>query len=236
MRCLNDGSQTALREDELFAQASAIKVPILWDLYHQADQGGLALDELISIEPTNGAGGCGVLQEFRAGVSQVCLADLAVLMIALSDNVATNLLIDRLGMESVNRLLESLGCEQTRLRRKMIDLEARAAGRENTSTAAEAVGLMADLYVRSKSDDGVANSVRRTLSIKKESPFYDALHRHARVESKPGALKGLRTEWGIVTRGESAYCFAVMGEGDDETLKQAFIVTAQRIDEAYGGR
>src|SRR5256885_9694918 len=81
-----------------------------------------------------------------SGVTRITLRDLATMMVAVSDNSATNVLIDRVGMENVNAFLESLGLTHTRLRRKMMDLKAASEGRENVSTPAEMMALLEALY------------------------------------------------------------------------------------------
>lgn len=71
---------------------------------------------------------------FTPGVTRLTLRDLATMMVAVSDNSATNVLIGRVGMENVNAMLDSLGLHATRLRRQMMDLKAASEGRENVST------------------------------------------------------------------------------------------------------
>src|SRR5260370_18404748 len=80
------------------------------------------------------------------GVTRVTLRDLATMMVAVSDNSATNVLIDRVGMDKVIAMLDSLNLPHTRLRRKMMDLEAAKQGRENISTPREMMPLLGDLY------------------------------------------------------------------------------------------
>src|SRR5581483_4663266 len=74
------------------------------------------------------------------------LRDLATMMVAVSDNRAHNVLIDRVGMQNVNALMDTLGLPHPRLRRKMMDLKAAAEGRENISTPAEMMSLLGQLY------------------------------------------------------------------------------------------
>lgn len=227
---LSSGSTLSHLCDDAFTQASAIKIPIVWELYRAAEAGELSLSEPIAVDPADGAGGCGVLQNFAEGGSQIALGDLAVMMIVLSDNVATNLLINRVTPEGVNRLLDGLGAPQTRLRRKMMDFPAREAGLENTSTPSEAVGLMSELHKRAASGDSVADHVQKVLRLKKESPVTDALAKKAKVTNKPGALDGLRTDWSIIERGDQAFAMAIMADGAaDEVLKPLFEKLATAI-------
>jgi beta-lactamase class A len=82
-------------------------------------------------------------------------------MVAVSDNSATNVLIDRVGMDNVVRLTESLGLAHTQLRRKMMDLQAAAQGRENISTPREMISRLAyDLFDRL----GRASDLGRVIS------------------------------------------------------------------------
>ena len=225
------------REAEVFTQASAIKIPILWTLHRLAAEGVLSLDETLSIDPTNGAGGCGVLQTFGSPGTRIALRDLAAMMIVLSDNVATNLLIDRVGFDAVNQTITAAGgSDQTRLRRKMIDLEARAAGRENTATPADGAGLMLRLTEQAASGDAVAGATLRTLRLKKESPVTASLFEKADLATKPGMLDGLRTEWSLVDTGGVSYAMSLMAEGaDDAVLEPLFRQLAAAIHEAVTG-
>lgn len=217
--------------DGEFAQASAIKILILWELHRAAAAGELSLEETIAVDPQNGAGGCGVLQQFRSGVSRVALADLAILMIVLSDNVATNLLIDRLGMHEVNQLAEGLGLEHTRLRRRMMDFVARSEGRENTGSPGDAVGTMTILADREEENDPVATAVLQTLRLTKESPVTAALPKSVRLATKPGMLEGLRTEWSFVETADGVrYAMALMADGaSDSDLEPLFRALADAI-------
>lgn len=222
------GPGFAHREEEVFAQASAIKIPILWTLHRQAATDALSLDETLAIDPTNGAGGCGVLQNFASPATRIALGDVAVLMTVLSDNVATNLLIDRLGFDAVNALIDDMGGgDETRLRRKMIDLEARAAGRENTATPARAARIMVRLAENAGAGDAAALATLDTLRRRKESPVTDALPKDAELANKPGMLAGLRTEWLLVAQNNGDrrvhYAAAIMADGaDDDTLQPLF--------------
>jgi beta-lactamase class A len=210
------------REKEVFTQASAIKIPILWTLQRLAAAGKLSLDETLAVDPTNGAGGCGLLQNFLPGASRLALADLAVAMIVLSDNVATNLLIDRIGFDAVNELIEDIhGSEATRLRRKMIDLEARMSGIENTSTPQDAAILMQRLAENASAGDPSAIATLRVLRLRKKSPVTAALPKQVLLATKPGMLDGFRTEWSLVEYRNQyfhQYAMALMADGAEDAI------------------
>ena len=90
----------------------------------------------------------------------MCLADLDLLMLAVSDNAATNVVIAAVGMERVNALAAGLGLEHTRLRRRMMDAAAVARGEDNTTCAADMVALLQAL-VRA---DGVPRRACRRVA------------------------------------------------------------------------
>jgi beta-lactamase class A len=133
--------ELAIRADEPFPSASVIKVPIAVELARRVDLGAFDFSERIDISGEPRAGGGGVLQFLDPGW-QPTLADLCSLMLAVSDNTAANVLLDLLGMGEVNFSMERLGLRYTRLARRFMDLAARAAGRDNTTSAADMVRLL----------------------------------------------------------------------------------------------
>ena len=130
---VSTGDRFARLDTELLPTASTIKIAILYELFRQAEEGRIALDDPQPLSPSARAGGAGILQELRSPV--LSLRDLATLMIVLSDNTATNAVIDAVGMDNVTRRMEGLGLTGIRLRRRMIDLEAARRGDENVATA-----------------------------------------------------------------------------------------------------
>ncbi|MGE5541758.1 MAG: serine hydrolase, partial [Bacillota bacterium] len=90
---LKDDTTILHREHERFSAASVIKVPILWELFHQVEARAISLDEVVSVGADVKVGGTGVIKELHDGI-QLTIRDLATLMIVVSDNTATNLIID----------------------------------------------------------------------------------------------------------------------------------------------
>lgn len=125
--------------------ASVIKLPVMIEVFAQAQAGRLNLGEMHTLLDEERLPSCGTLKAMHTGIGMT-LMDLTELMIIVSDNTATNILIRRVGMEAVNRTLRALGCTQTTLRRLLFDAEASAQGIENTITAAEMGCLLEGLY------------------------------------------------------------------------------------------
>lgn len=207
---LTSREEFAINEHHIFPQASAIKIPILMEVYKRANEGKFNLTDLRGIEKNDKTPGSGVLSELGDGTVQMSLHDLCVLMIVLSDNTATNMLIDLVGMESVNETLRSLGLQQTRLQRRMMDLTAAAHGNENISTPAEAARIMELLHRGEFISRSVCDEILAILKKPKTGNLGTALPEGTPIASKPGGMSGVTTEWAIVQLRDRPYAVAVM--------------------------
>src|SRR5205807_8905117 len=143
---LTTGDHFFLHENEVFAQASSIKITVLAELYRQAQQGKLKLTDLYTVQASDLVPDSDIMGGLTPGVTRITLHDLATMMIAVSDNSATNVLIDRVGMDNVNAMLANAGVTHIKLRRKMMDLKAAGEGRENVATAREMSHLLTMIY------------------------------------------------------------------------------------------
>jgi beta-lactamase class A len=199
-----------LNSDEVFPTASTIKIAILAELYRQMQQGKLKLTETYTLQQTDLVGGSGISNALTPGVTKLTLRDLAALMIAVSDNSATNILIDRIGLENVNALLDSLHLTHTRLRRKMMDIKAAAEGRENISTPRELTQLLAALYRGKVLNKQLTDDYFNLLSIPKSSYLPRDLPEDLRIANKPGELEGVRNDCGLVFDGSRPYVLCAM--------------------------
>ena len=103
---LTSGEEILINERLVFPTGSSIKIPILIELHKQAAEGKFKLSDQRWVERKDQVGGSGVIGHFGDHTSSLSLRDLAVLMIELSDNTATNMLIDQVGMANVNRTLD----------------------------------------------------------------------------------------------------------------------------------
>jgi len=189
---LTTNNSLALNADETFPTASTIKIAILAELFHQSQLGKLNLNEPYVLQSKDLVGGSGISSSLTPGTTKLTLRDVAALMISVSDNSMTNVIIDRVGMENVNALLDSLGLSHTRLRRKMMDIKAAAEGRENTSTPREISQLLEALYKGKVLNKQFTEDFFNLLSIHKESYLPRLLPEDLRIANKPGELE--RTE------------------------------------------
>jgi beta-lactamase class A len=144
------------------------------------------------------------------GITRITNRDLATMMVAVSDNAATNVLIDRLGMENVNALMDKLGLPHTRLRRKMMDIKAAGEGRENVSTPREMMTLLEDLYRGKVLNKELTDDFFKMLSTPKDSFIPRELPDDVRIANKPGELEGVRNDSGVVFAHNRPYIICVM--------------------------
>lgn len=224
----------AVNEEVEFAQASAIKIPILMEVLKQADEGKFALSDMHWIEKDYQVAGSGILSELGSRTTQMSVEDLCVLMIVLSDNTATNMLIDLVGMQQVTETMAALGCKRTLLRRRMMDTEAASRGEENISTPADAAKIMRLLYEGRFVRREVSDHALAILRKDKPGDVRAAVPSQTKVAFKPGAIPGVTTEWAIVElEGRPYIVIAMGGFGIGEEFKKAIRETSQTAYEFF---
>jgi beta-lactamase class A len=146
------------------------------------------------------------------GTPALSLRDYAVAMAVLSDNTATNVLIELLGMEAVTARMRGLGLSETKLRRYMIDLDAAKRGNENVSTPAELTRLLEALYKGTGLTPARRDEALKILKKEKVplSAMVKPLPPGVEVANKPGELEGVRVDAGIVYANKRPYVFSAM--------------------------
>jgi len=207
---LTSGEEFFIHADEIMPQASSIKIAVLAELYLQAQQGKLKLTDEYVVRKEDLVPGSDIMLGLTPGMTRLTLRDLATMMIAVSDNSATNVLIDRVGQENVNSMLENLGLHSTRLRRKMMDLKAASEGRENVSTPREMMTLLERIYGGKLLNKDMTDDFLKILSTHKESALLQGLPDDAIAANKPGELEAVRNDSGIVFVKNRPYILCVM--------------------------
>lgn len=205
---LESGDRIEHLADEQFPTASTIKLAVLYELFKQADEGKIALDEPKPVDRSKFVGGTGIL--FELTNPRVSLRDLGILMMVLSDNSATNFVIDAIGIEAVNSRLVSMGLKATQLKRRMADQRAALRGDENVATPRELVLLLESL----RRGDGLRPDTQRQLleilTKRKKSYIGNGLPAQVLSGTKWGELEGVRTDAGVVFLEKRPYIIAVM--------------------------
>ena len=231
-------SGVALGADDVFPGASIAKVPLLVEAVRQVEAGSLRLDEEVTVDvqdDENARLGSGILVHLHRGI-RVTVGDLCELAINLSDNVASNLLIDRLGLDAVNRTMAALGLSATRLNHRFADFAALRSPRQNPVTAGEVAGLFARLSRRELPGSGMALGYLGRCSAGTRLARY--LPEEARLYHKTGTLRGIVHDGGIVRAPGGAYllvCLSADGE-DKGVAEQAIARMSLAAWRAFAGR
>jgi len=213
---LGSGQQLLVNADEVFPQASSIKIAVLAELYHQAEQaaqgasGKARLGDEYVVRREDLVADSDILGGLTPGVTRLTNRDLATMMVAVSDNAATNVLIDRVGMQNVTQLMAAQGLAHTQLRRKMMDLKAAGEGRENISTPREMMTLLERLYRGQVIGAPLLEDFWTMLATHKASWLPRGLPAELRIANKPGELEGVRADSGVVFLKNRPYVICVM--------------------------
>lgn len=222
---LTDGSKVEVNPGMVLATASTIKVAILVELFRREEATPGFLKQRHSYDVADGLGRGG-MANLIGKESMLSLEDIAKLMINLSENNATNILIDEVGMENVNKLTASLGLKTMRLQRKMLDRDSQAMGRENISSASDGAALMlriatCDLPVSKES----CARLRAIMEIPQPPhPGKDPIPANVPIAFKWGGLEGVSNAWGIVGVPDRPYIFVIMtsfGTANENTVRAA---------------
>lgn len=174
--------------------ASVIKIPVMVEFFYQVSEGKLDIKEFIEIHSFDKKPSCGALTYMHDGL-KVTLLDLCTLMIILSDNTATNLLIRRLGMDNINRRMRLLGLVGTEVSRLLFDGEAQSRGLENHVTAADIARLLRLMYENRLPASDTMLQILKNQRLNGKMPFF--LHGTS-IAHKTGEDDGITHDVGIV--------------------------------------
>ena len=227
---LTDGRALLRNADRVFPTASSIKIAILLELYRQDHEallgakGKARLDDIYTFDSKDLVDDSRIMAGLTPSVTKVTNRDLAQFTVAVSDNAAANILIDRVGKDNVNAMLHSLGLSKTLLRRKMMDIAAARRGDENVATPQEMVRLLETIYKRKVLDKQPTGEFIKQLSTKKDSYIPRNLPDNIQVANKPGELEGVRNDCGIVFVQNRPFVVSVMTAYDrDERAAESAI-------------
>jgi beta-lactamase class A len=228
--------------DEVFPAAGVIKVAVALEVFCQVEEGSLSVAERVTLKQSDKVVGSGVLASLADGLSPT-IGDLVLLAMAVSDNTAANLLIDRVGIFSVNRRLAALGLTHTRLSGKILVEETRSGppaeedygamastarddqddgrGERSPVTARELVQLFSAVYRRNNLPAGACDALLDVLqktqtasSIRRGLPEARFRDRQpSRLYHKTGSIRGVVNDVGIVETERGAYAVALLSKG-----------------------
>jgi beta-lactamase class A/enterochelin esterase-like enzyme len=224
---LDNGATVGTRETEPVRTASTIKLPILCAVFDQVARGKARWDEKLTVTPAAKVSGSGVIGSEFADGTQLPLSDVAHLMIVLSDNTATNMILERFGADTVNQYLDQIGITTTRSLRKVLgsgnaaNNGASAAGKlpENqkyglgVSTPRDMVTIIEKL---DRGEIVSPEASKEILAILKRCQDGNGVRRHLAgmtIANKTGALDALRSEVALVNSPNGRIAMAITVDG-----------------------
>jgi len=241
IRHLDTGEQFAWRADEVQPTASLIKLPVMVAAYRMADAGQLDLTKSLTLAESDKVPGSGILtDQFSAGVS-LSLRDAIRLMIRYSDNTATNLVVDQVGLPTTTTTMESLGFPQTGLNSKVyrgdtsISPERSRLYGLGSTTARETVELLEKLHAGTIASKESCEAMVGHLLSCDDKVLLRELPNGTKVAHKSGAVSNSRCNAGIVygPKGPFAICVLTTDNTDrswdDNNAAQVFIGHVAKI-------
>ena len=197
--CTTTGETLAIHENEPLMAASVIKLTIMAEAFRRFCEGTLDRSAEVRIRPSDKLPSCGALTYLHDGLT-VTVLDLVTLMIILSDNTATNLLIDLLGADAINRTIGEMGLTGTRLNRKLFMPELSRQGIENYVTATD-MGTLLEMLTEGKLWSKAASAemlgILKNQRLNGKLPFY--LHSAGiPVAHKTGEDDGITHDVGVI--------------------------------------
>ena len=203
------GEEISWGKDTPVVAASVIKILVMAEAFRQKEEGILDFEKEITVRKEDKLPSCGALTYLHDGIS-VQIGDLVTLMIILSDNTATNLLIDLLGQDHIQTMCSTLGLSHTFLRRKLFMSELSRKGIENSISAGDMAHVMALLMEGKVVSRCASENMLEILSNQRlngKMPFY--LHsRGIRCAHKTGEDDGITHDVGIIYAAHPViFCF-----------------------------
>lgn len=209
------GNVIDINSNQEYNSASCIKVYILVELFRQVNLGIKSLEDKLKYDSENYVNGSGVLQYLTPGL-ELSVKDIATLMIIISDNVATNIMIDYLGIDNINKTIKELGCFDTELYCKFESVEDKAFSKTTTKDYAHIFELINNYQLWDKSistqiidilknqkyhemvGDGIPKVYRET-----ENEFINY------IATKSGKYQSVRNDGGIVSTKYGNYILTI---------------------------
>ncbi len=221
------GNVVAIGADEPFETASTIKTYILACLFEQAERGQASLEDRLVYKKEHFVDGSGVLRDLGVG-AKLAVKDVATLMIIISDNIATNMMIDYLGIDTINACIRGLGCTGTTLHNP-IDFER--YDRLGTTTPRD----YASMFLRLAKGELVSSAASEQMrAIFRRQHYNGMLTRFIPpyfldsedtgeeeliyVASKSGSMNACRNDGGIVHTPYGEYVIVIMNKNFSDAI------------------
>ena len=229
---LATGQVIRYHAEDAIEAASVIKLCVMAEAFRQREKGTLRFEEEISIREQDKLPSCGALTYLHTGI-RVQLGDLVTLMMILSVNTATNLLIDRLGIDAINREIDELGLHATKLNRKLFQPELARKGIKNYVGAEDIGCLLEKIYAGKLVSEQASREMLEILKYQRlngKLPFY--LHSEGiACAHKTGEDDGVTHDVGIIFAETPRIVCFLSEETDVPRTERAMQETARIIVE-----
>ncbi len=226
---LKTGESFQLAETRPMPTASLIKVAVMIAAYRQADRDELDLDKMLELEKSDQVPGSGVLTPHFSAGTRLSVRDAIRLMISHSDNTATNLVLDEVGIETVNQTMNQLDCGNTRIHAKVfrrdtsVDPQRSREFGLGSTTAAEMASLFQRLYDQTiASRKSCAAMMQHLRSCQDRSKLSRLLRAGSQFAHKSGSVSAVRCDAGILeTPGGAVLLCVLTAKNEDKSWANA---------------
>lgn len=189
--------EISYNENETFLAASVIKLPILAVVFSEAAKGNIDLSHMITVKKSDKVPSCGALNQFTFEPT-VDIRTLCRLMIVISDNTATNVLINYLTIEKLTEEFKNMGMENTKIKRLLFDSEASKQGKQNIFAPREIGNLLEQIYKRTFVNENVSKEMEDILLEQQINHKIPGKLPDLKIAHKTGEDDGITHDVGIV--------------------------------------
>jgi beta-lactamase class A len=224
------GEEVGRDADRPMPTASVFKLPLLVEVFRQVEEGTLDLDDRVEFRAEDVVMGSGILRDFRPGL-QPSLFDLAMMMTIVSDNSATNMLLDRVGgYERVNATMRDLGLPSIALKRRIQFGEITTNRSLAEAAPRDLMQLMVWLAREELISPAASRAMRDILGRQRyleQAPRFIAHHRYAgdygvdqsiHIHNKTGMMAGMRADTGLIAISPDAeIAYSVVNDAGSDT-------------------
>lgn len=226
LKHLGTGETIFHNADEVMPTASLIKLAIMAEVYAQAKENKLKLDEMLTLTKEEMVQGSGILNDNFSPGAQFSLRDAVRLMIAYSDNTATNMVLEKMGIKPVNERMAALTLQETRINAKVFKGSTTSIDPERTkkyglgsTTARETLQLLELLHKEVLvSNDASKAMLEHLKKCDDKEKFPRFLPKGVTVAHKTGSVNNARTDGGILYFKEGPVALVVLtNENEDKS-------------------
>lgn len=172
VRDLNSGERISYNSNIQFPSASIIKLPIMWEFYRRVNLGEIDPSTKFELKDELKVGNtvydCGILRDMHQGI-QLTYNDVLTLMIIISDDTATNILLNLLGMENITSTMKELGLNQTLVQRMMMDYEKVRIGLDNFTSAEDMDKLLSHILSKKYFTEEIHDKMLQVMANQRDN-------------------------------------------------------------------